>query len=134
MSASQPVSALDLNKRLVVCWFEEVWNQSRRDVISELFSPECVLYDGDTPIRGPKEFHAFYDRLRADFEEIRVTPGIALAEGDLASLRWSVSARHQATGKLTHVTGITIVRIRDGKFVEAWQNWDQASLAAQLAV
>ena len=132
-SASQPLSTLDQHKHLVVRWFEEVWNQSRREVIFELLAPDCVIHDGDNAIRGQEGFAAFYDQLHSEFEDFRVTPGVALAEGDLASLRWSVIARHKATGKTTSITGISTVRIQDGKFVEAWQNWDQAGLAAQLA-
>jgi predicted ester cyclase len=132
MSAS-PVSVLDHNKQLTVRWFEDVWNQSRRDVIFELFAPECVLYEGHTLIRGPEEFAAFYDRLRSQFTDIRITPGVVLAEDDLVSLRWTVNATHKATGKTTTISGISIVRIKDGHFVEAWQNWDAASLAAQLS-
>jgi predicted SnoaL-like aldol condensation-catalyzing enzyme len=133
MSASQSLSAPDLNKHLVLRWFEEVWNQSRRETIFELLSPDCVIYDGDAPIRGHDGFAAFYDRLHSEFTDFHITPGAVLAEGDLASLRWSVSARHKASGKPTQVSGISIVRIQDGKFIEAWQNWDTASLAAQLA-
>jgi len=132
MSAS-PVSILEHNKQLTMRWFEDVWNQSRRDVISELFAPECVLYEGHTPIRGPQEFAAFYDRLQSQLSNIRVTPGVVLAENDLVSLRWTVSAIHKATGKNTSVSGISIVRVKDGRFVEAWQNWDAAALAAQLS-
>ena len=29
--------------------------------------------------------------------------------------------------------GISIVRVKDGRFIEAWQNWDAAGLAAQLS-
>jgi predicted SnoaL-like aldol condensation-catalyzing enzyme len=133
MSASQPISALDHNKQLTIRWFEDVWNQSRRDVIFELFAPECILHEGSTPIRGPQEFAAFFDRLQSQFDNIHITPAIALAENDLVSLRWSVNAVHKATGKETAVSGISIVRIKDGRFVEAWQNWDAAGMAAQLS-
>jgi len=117
----------------VVRWFEEVWNQSRRETIFELLAPDCVIHDGGDTIEGHAGFAAFYDRLQSEFSEFRITPGVALAEGDLASLRWSVTARHKASGKMTQITGISIVRIKDGKFMEAWQNWDQAGLASQLA-
>lgn len=133
MSAPQTISAPDQSKHLVARWFEEVWNQGRREVIFELFAPECVLYDGDTPIRGPQEFAAFYDNLQSQFSDFRITLGTTLAEGDLASLRWSARSRHKASGKDVSVSGISIVRISNGRFVEAWQNWDAASLAAQLA-
>ena len=134
MSASQPLSAIDSNKRLVVRWFEEVWNQGRRETIFELLAPNGVLHDGGAVIRGPEEFATlFYDRMRAEFTDFHVTPGTTLAENDLVSLRWTARCHHQATNKDTTVTGISIVRVRDGQFVEAWQNWDEASLAAQLA-
>ena len=132
MSAS-PVSTLDHNKQLVQRWFDEVWNQSRRETIFDLFTPECVLYEGHALIRGPQEFADFHDRIRAQFDDIRIEQGVTLAENDLVSLRWTVSGTHKAIGKKTRVSGISIVRIKDGRFVEAWQNWDAASMAAQLS-
>ena len=132
MSAS-PVSVLEHNKALTMRWFEEVWNQSRRETIFDLFAPECVLYEGHAPIRGPGEFADFHDRIRAQFDQIHIEPEVALAENDLVSLRWTVSGVHKATGKNAKVTGISIVRIKDGRFIEAWQNWDAAAMAAQLS-
>jgi len=132
-SQAQPLSTSEQNKHLVHRWFEEVWNQSRREVVRELFAPECILHDGSTQIRGPEEFERFHDTLRTQFSDIRVIPGLALSEGDLASLRWTVECRDKATGKDITASGISIVRIKDGRFVEAWQNWDQAGVAAQLS-
>jgi len=132
MSAS-PVSNLEHNKALTMLWFEEVSNQSRRDTIFDLFAPECILHEGHTPIRGPQEFADFHDRIRAQFDDVHIEPGVSLAENDLVSLRWTVSGTHKATGKKTTVSGISIVRIKDGRFVEAWQNRDAASMAAQLS-
>ena len=131
--SAEAVTTLEHNKALTRRWFEEVWNQSRRDTIFDLFAPECVLYEGHAPIRGPQEFADFHDRIRAQFDDIRIEPGVTLAENDLVSLRWTVSGVHKATGKKTEVSGISIVRIKDGRFVEAWQNWDAASMAAQLS-
>jgi len=132
MSAS-PASVLEHNKQLTRRWFDEVWNQSRREVIYDLFAQECVLYEGHTPIRGPQEFAAFHDRIRAQFDDVRITQGVTLAENDLVSLRWTVNAVHKGTGKKTSVSGISIVRIKDGRFIEAWQSWDAAAMAAQLS-
>ena len=132
-SHAQPLSASEQNKHLVHRWFEEVWNQGNTEVITELFSPDCILHDGVAQIRGPQEFMHFHDALRQQFSDIRVTPGVSLAEGDLASLRWTVECRDKSSGKEVTTTGISIVRIKDGRFVEAWQNWDQAGVAAQLS-
>jgi len=134
MSASpQSITTLEQNKQLTVRWFEEVWNQGNRDAIAKLFAADGVLYDGSAVIRGPAEFEAFYDRLRAQFCDFRIEPVILLAEGDLACIHWNATFKHIPTDKPAHVTGTSIVRIKDGRFVEAWQNWDAASLAAQLA-
>jgi len=134
MSASPlPMSPLDQNKRLTIRWFEEVWNQGNRDAIARLFAPDGVLYDGSAVIRGPAEFEAFYDRLRAQFSDFHISPVLVLAEGDLACIHWNATFRHTTTQKPAQITGTSIVRIKDGRFVEAWQNWDAAGLAAQMS-
>lgn len=133
MSASQTITSLDQNKQLVIRWFEEVWNKGNRDTIAQLFAPDGVIYDGATLIRGPLEFEKFYDRLRAQFSNFKISPVLALAEGDLVCVHWFSELKHNATGKDAQITGTSIVRIRDGRFVEAWQNWDAAGLAAQLS-
>lgn len=133
-SSAQPLSALDQNRHLAHRWFEEVWNQGRREVIAELFAPECVLHDGSVHIHGPREFEAFYDNLNAQFKDVHITPtpGISLSEGDLVSLRWHVDCTHRDSGKTLSFSGMSICRIKDGRFVEAWQNWDAAGMQAQL--
>lgn len=133
MPAATPQTILEQNKALLKRWFEEVWNQGRRETIYELFAPGGILHDGSQTMSGREAFLKFYDGMRADFSDIRVTPGICLAEGDLAALRWSVECRHKATARTVSLTGISIARIEDGCFVEAWQNWDEAALAAQIA-
>jgi len=133
MSASPVVSTLDQNKQLTMRWFEEVWNRGNRYVIAQLFAPDGVLYDGAMVIRSPAEFERFYDRLRAQFSDIKVSPVLVLAEGDLACVHWFADVKHSTSGKSAHITGTSIVRIKDGRFVEAWQNWDAGGLAAQLA-
>lgn len=119
-------------KEFAARWFEEVWNQSRREAIDEMFPEDCVLHDGNSEYRGPDEFKRFYDALRAQLSDVRVTPLEAFSEGDMVCLRWSSTATHTATGKPLQVTGISILRFKDGRFVEAWQNWDQYSLHQQL--
>jgi len=131
-SASHSLTMLDQNKMLVVRWFEEVWNQGRRDTIFELFPEGGVIHDGPRDFKGPQEFAQFYDALRAQFSDFKITPILSLAEGDRACLHWSCSMLHKATGKHLRVTGTSIVRIENGQFTEGWQNWDAADLVAQL--
>jgi hypothetical protein len=80
----------------------------------------------------PEEFTRFYDKLRAEFSKFSIRPIVSLAEGDLACVHWTVECVHTASGTPVRLTGTSVVRISNGQFVEAWQNWDAAGLAAQL--
>jgi predicted SnoaL-like aldol condensation-catalyzing enzyme len=133
MSAPQQQSISEQNKGLVHRWFEEVWNQGRRETIKELFAPEGVLHDGSDTYRGPEEFTRFYDALRSEFSDFHVAPIVSLCEADLACMHWSVDCKHTASGKPVHLTGMSVVRIKDGQFLEAWQNWDAAGVAKQVS-
>jgi predicted SnoaL-like aldol condensation-catalyzing enzyme len=133
MSAASPsLSIPEQNKQLVVRWFEEVWNQSRRDTIPELFPENGVIHDGPRQFRGPREFERFYDALQSQFTDFKITPIVSLAEGDLVCLHWSCAARHKDTQKRMEVTGTSVARVENGRIVEAWQNWDAAHMYTQI--
>jgi hypothetical protein len=131
-SASQPLTTLEQNKILVHRWFEEVWNQSHRETIFELLTESGVLHDGARDIRGAEEFSRFHDALRAQFSEFRFIPLVTLAEDDRVCVHWNCSMTHTASRKPLHISGTSIVRVENGRFVEGWQNWDAAHLYTQL--
>jgi len=132
MSIPKMQTTTEQNKRTMVRWFEEVWNQGRRETIDELYAENGVLHDGSPIYRGREEFCRFYDVLHSQFSDFRATPVVALAEGDLACLHWSIAFRDKATDKALQVSGTSVVRFENGQLVEAWQNWDTASLSRQL--
>ena len=125
--------------QLIARFFEEVWNKGRRELIEEFVAPECIIHDGETTTTGPEGFKPFYDGMRVTFSDIRVTPHESVNEGELACLRWSVVMRHTGEGldlppkgQEVKTTGISMIRIRNGKFVEAWQNWDMLGVLEQI--
>jgi predicted SnoaL-like aldol condensation-catalyzing enzyme len=133
MATPQPQTTAEQNKQLMIRWFDEVWTQGRRETIHELFAENGILHDGATTYRGPDDFCRFFDEFRSQFSGFLPTPVISLAEGDLACLHWSISCRHSASNTPVHVTGTSVVRFQNGQLIEGWQNWDAASLSAQLA-
>ena len=133
MSTSQQQTISEQNKALLHRWFEELWNQGRLETIKELFAKDGVLHDGADTYRGPEEFMRFYNALRLEFSNVRILPIVSLSENDLACVHWSADGKHTATGKPVHITGMSIVRIKNGQFVEAWQNWDAAGAAKQVS-
>ena len=129
----------EANKAVTKRWFEEVWNKRRREAIDEMLSPHAVLYEGGKVSKGPEGFRPFFDRMWEAFSDIRITVQDAIAEGDMVCVRWSCTMRHTGHGlgmpptdKQLETTGMSIVRIADGKFIEGWQNWDMLGLMHQI--
>jgi steroid delta-isomerase-like uncharacterized protein len=126
-------------KELIIRWFEEVWNKGRREAIDEMLPPDFVVHEGDLNTKGPEGFKIFFDRMRTAFSDIQVTPHEAVSDGAYAYLRWAVTMRHTgdglgmpASGKRVRTTGMTLVRFQNGRFAEAWQNWDMLGVMEQI--
>ena len=132
MTAPQSQTTPEQNKQMMVRWFEEVWNQGRRETIHALFAENGVLHDGLNTFSGPDDFCRFYDWFRTQFTDFQATPIQLLAADDLACLHWSIALRHIATGKRVELTGTSLVRFLNGQLIEGWQNWDAARLAAEV--
>jgi steroid delta-isomerase-like uncharacterized protein len=131
------------NVALVRRWFEEVWNKGRAEAIEELFDAEGVAHgladESSAPLRGPANFGVFHQRFREAFPEIEVVVEDTVSEGDKVAARCTVRGRHRgdslgfkATDSPVEFDGICIVRIADGKIVEAWNNFDFMSMFQQL--
>ena len=91
------------------------------------------------PIRGPRDYRPFYEAFRQGFPNLKVIIEDMVAEGDKVAARCSVRGSHEgeflgraATQSPVEITGITIVRIYNGKIVEAWNNFDFMTLYKQV--
>jgi len=132
MSVTSPDPALEQNKRLLLRYLDDAWNKSRRQALTESFARNCILHAGSREAHGPADFFHIYDLFQAQFARISFQPIVVLAEADLVCAHWRIEAVYRATHTSVQITGTSIVRVHDGRFIEAWQNWDAASLAAQL--
>ena len=131
------------NVAIVRRWFEEVWNRGRADAIEEMFAEDGVahgLADGSgAELRGPAHFREFHGRFREAFPGIEVVVEDAISEGDKVAARCTVRAKHEghslgfaATNREVEFTGMTFARVRNGKIVEAWNNFDFMAMFQQL--
>jgi len=133
------------NKAVFRRWFEEVWNQGRAEAIEEMFAEDGVAHGladaSGAELRGPAHFREFHRGFRDAFPDIRVTVEDMIAEGDKVAGRCSARATHRsaslgfaATDRAVEFDGMCIARIRDGKIVEAWNNFDFMTMYQQLGV
>lgn len=128
------------NKTIISRYFEEFARSKDVGMIDEMLADDYITH---TPLPGlgsdgeaTKQMLAMYASALPDFE---VTLEAILAEGDLASARWTVRATHQGelmgvepTGNRVEITGHTVIRIRDGKITEEWNIADVMGLMQQI--
>ena len=130
------------NVALMRRWFEEVWNQGKVETVNELLAEDAVGTGQAEPgvkIHGPADFIPFVHRIRGAFPDIKVRVEDAFGADDNVVVRWSATMTHSgnhlgipASGKPVRLTGMSMVRIRDGKIAEGWDNWDQLAMMQQI--
>jgi steroid delta-isomerase-like uncharacterized protein len=134
---------LEENKALVRRWFEEVWNKGRAEAIDEMLATDGIAHglstDPGTSMLGPAGFKLVHEQFRGAFPDITVVVEDMIAEGDKVAARCSVRGKHTgdhlgvaATNTPVDFTGISIVRIKDGKIVEGWNNFDFMRMNQQI--
>jgi steroid delta-isomerase-like uncharacterized protein len=136
--------SVEENVVLMRRWFKEVWNEGKTQTIYDLVAPDAVamgqLEDG-IPLRGPAEFAEFAERVRGAFPDINMVVEDVFGVDDKVVVRWSATMTHRgdhlgmpASGKPVRLSGISIVRFKDKKIVEGWDNWDQLGMLKQIDV
>jgi steroid delta-isomerase-like uncharacterized protein len=127
--------------QLIRRWFDEVWNQSRVESISEMMAHDAIAHGLGEPereARGPAEFRPFFDVVKNAFPD-HVTVEDTVVEGDRVACRWTARGTHTGsfgelhpTGRSFVVSGMSFVRVRDGLIVDAWNSWDLHGLLQQI--
>ena len=124
-------------------WFEEVWNKGRESAIDELADPKVLAHGltdaAGADVVGVESYKAMFRSFQASLSEIHVEIEQIVTEGDLSVARCVVTAKHTGDGlgrspkgKPISFTGMAMVREKDGKIVEAWNNFDFATMFQQM--
>ena len=130
-------------KAIVHEWFERVWNRGEASAIDELLADDARIHGLKGPdgsdVGGPAEFHRMHTGFRAAFPDIRIEVDDCVAEGEKVAFRCRVLGTHagpglgcEATGCGVEFMGMGIVRVRDGKIVEAWNTFDFLDMNEQI--
>ena len=131
------------NKNLVYKWFEQVWNDHDENAIDELLAEDGIangLNDADgNPLRGPEGFKTLHRSFLSAYPDLKITVEDIVSEGDKVAARCKVAGTHKgdglgikATDQPIEFTGMTIVRIENGKIAEAWNEFDFMKMYSQI--
>ena len=132
----------EANKALVRRWFEEN-DKGNEAIVDELCAPDYLDHTPQLPGagQGREPLRTSLRSLRAAFTDVEHRVEDVIAEGDRVVAR--IWARGTFTGelmgippngKVIEISGISIHRIVDGKFVEHWADLDMLSFLQQLGV
>jgi steroid delta-isomerase-like uncharacterized protein len=114
------------------------WNEGRLEVIDEIYAVTFINhYTGETPAAVKQKI----TEVRAAFPDVRVVIDAQVVEGDMVVSRWTAHGTHEgafmgasATHKYMEQTGITMLRVENGKIVEGWTRADDLRLLQQLGL
>jgi steroid delta-isomerase-like uncharacterized protein len=141
MSATSPTPPTP--DSVVRTWFEDLWNQGREETIERFFAVDGIAHglgSESAPLRGPDGYRPFFRTFRNAFPDIRVEVLRTTTEGEMVTAHCRVTGTHSgntmgiATGKRVDFYGMTMVRVRNGKIVEAWNNFDFLSFYQQIGM
>jgi len=124
-------------------WFEEVWNKKREDAVDEMLAEDGVGYGLAEPdgskIVGPESFKRLQRSFLSAYPDLKITVEDTVVEGDKIAARCRVTGAHQGEGigvaptnKPVDFTGMIIVRVKDGKIVEAWNEFNFMEMYSQV--
>jgi len=114
------------NKALMRRIYEEMWNQAKPALAAEIFTQPAGVE------RFVSQFLLSFPNLQHSVEEM-------IEEGDQVTVKFSAHGTHTGawldfapTGKPIQYSGMTWVRIADGKVSKHYTWWDKAGLKEQL--
>jgi predicted ester cyclase len=123
----------------------ELWGQGKLELADELYAPDYVdhVARGPEPSRvsGPEGIKQAVTQFRRAFPDLTYAVEEEMAERDLVMTRFSARGTNLGsflgappTGRVVTYTGFDLNRIKGGKIVESWVNYDALGLLQQLGI
>ena len=145
------MSLQDDNKAVVGRWFTRFWGPTcDLDVVDEIAAPDMLLkYSLHEPRKGRNDIKAFMTDFRAAFPDLNFWGTAELiAEGDHVVGQWEGGGTHTGpafndfiagglpagTGRRMHFTGVTVLKLKDGRIVEEIGLDDGVTALSQLGL
>jgi predicted ester cyclase len=131
---------IEENKALYRRFIDEVFNHGRLDLLEEFLDPAYVNHDAppNSP-QGSEGVAQIVTMFRAAFPNLSITIEKQVGEGDLVCNLATTRGVQKgplfgmpATGKMMIMTGMTMVRVVNGRIAESWVKNDMLDLMRQI--
>jgi steroid delta-isomerase-like uncharacterized protein len=131
--------SLDENKALVRRFVDEIFVQGRAETIDELLADDFVAHTWPSTGHPKDDLKNATERAHGALTNPRFTIDDMIAEGDRVAVRLTTGATQTGSfmgmppsGKSYEISEIHIFRLRDGKVIEHWHQFDQMGMMKQL--
>jgi steroid delta-isomerase-like uncharacterized protein len=135
------MTTIDDNKALVRRFIDEIFVQGRKESVDELLADDFAAHTWPSTGHPKDDLKGAIDRTSKGLADAEFAIEDMIAEGDRVAVRLTAAATQvgpmmgmPATNKRYSIGEIHIFRIRDGKFVEHWHQFDQMGMMKQLGV
>lgn len=123
------------NIKMYTATWDKIFNQRDIDQVNEQnFSTDVVLIGQKENIRskGIEGFKKSFNYYLTTFSNIKFTFIDVWGHGDKLVKHWNFKGTHTATGKPMDLSGVTLVKMKDGKIIEEQDFDDNLSYNQQL--
>lgn len=140
------LSCADAKVEKNIAMYSNVWdqiiNEGNLDAINDSnFDTNITLVSSPENIVGIENFKAYYANFTTGFSEAEFTIDNIFGQGDNLVKHWSYKGTHTgdffgipATGKTIDLTGVTLVKMKDGKIAQEQDFMDNLAFMGQLGI
>ena len=128
----------EANKAVVRSAFD-VFGTGDLDQVLETYAPDVIYHSPEGDLHGRDAVRGYLGIYFTAFSNIGVTVEDLIAEGDKVVARVTGTGTHTGdlqgmppTGKQMSVSGMTIMRVANGKIAEEWELFDLMGMMQQL--
>jgi predicted ester cyclase len=128
LTGCNPPDTAESNKALMHQYHVDVWERHDLGSVDSYIAPDFVSHANtpDTPA-GPGPVKGFLEALFTAFPDLTSQEDGVLADGDKVAIQWTVRGTQTGylfqmppTGKPVEVSGMDVLRVQNGQFVEHW--------------
>jgi len=123
-------SAAAVHRRIV-----ELYGVGREAEALALIDPDVVDHRGGVlgDHQGIAAWRAKWEHMYDGLRDVSVTVENNIASGDFSTNRYTLRATDAASGRGCEVTGLDMVRVKNGRLVEHWALLDSSAMRHQLS-
>ena len=131
--------SIDENKAIVRRFVDQIFVQGRAETVDELLDDSFVGHTWPSTGNPKADLKAAIERTSKGLADPEFTIEDLVAEGDRVAVRLTSAATQvgdfmgmPGSGKRYSIEEIHVFRLRDGKVVEHWHQFDQMGMMQQL--